>query len=286
MANSKRSVVVDPEEVRRVRNSKGWTAAILAEKTDLSLRTIQKVEGGEAVSTATARVIAHALGVPYEVLVPTAATVRPNKLRAHLVFEFDIRDTANQEQLQAFLHLLTQFLPHPESVNLKDFSIGGKSITFDTSPENAYYLLTPRSIIQDDALEFIAETAAGDEYNRGISNSASQTVAMIIRFVTSFRVLIENPARSPDSRRDETRFLETQPDASTPAPRETQTDSSTPADTPPACSRFPEYRSEPSDIDEFLRWFTEAKARPSPEREERLAVLSKLFESWMDLKRR
>lgn len=47
-----------------LRKSKGWTQEMLAEKSGLSIRTIQRMESGVDTSLDTLRLVAEALGVP------------------------------------------------------------------------------------------------------------------------------------------------------------------------------------------------------------------------------
>lgn len=189
MAKTRRSVVVRGEEVSRACDAKGWSTEELARRAGYSVRTIQKIVAGEPVRPSTASDIAATLNVPYEVLVPSPGTERPNMFRAHLILECDVREAAKSERLQSFIDLIAQFLPDPSAITLRSISLGGESLPLETSRENLVMLATSLRDIQDHALEALAGTPAGRDYFRGQISSGTEVVATLVRLVESIREL-------------------------------------------------------------------------------------------------
>lgn len=69
--------------IRAARQALGWTQNELAERADVSARTIHAVEKGTACRQATKRQILNALGVPWESrseYFPTARMVRHTQM--------------------------------------------------------------------------------------------------------------------------------------------------------------------------------------------------------------
>ena len=52
------------KKVKRFRQEKGWTQEVLAEKAELTSRTIINVENGKGINLGTLTAIADALGCP------------------------------------------------------------------------------------------------------------------------------------------------------------------------------------------------------------------------------
>ena len=74
---------IDPQIVKQLRDTKGWSQEHLAEVAGLSLRTVQRVEAEGSASAETKMALASALGIKAEELTPkhTSLSVqRPGKL--------------------------------------------------------------------------------------------------------------------------------------------------------------------------------------------------------------
>ena len=56
------------DRIRKLRTQKGWTQQELAEASGVDLRTIQRLESGQSVSSHTLKGVAAALGVSLEAL--------------------------------------------------------------------------------------------------------------------------------------------------------------------------------------------------------------------------
>lgn len=282
MAKTRRSVVVRSEEVCRARDAKGWSTEELARRAGYSVRTIQKIEAGEPVSPSTASDIAAALKVPYEVLVPSPGSERPNMFRAHLILECDVREAAQSERLQSFIDLIARFLPDPSAFRLRSLSLGGESLPLETSEENLVMLATSLRDIQDHALEAIAGTPAGRDYFRGQNSSGTEVVATLVRLVESIRELripVEPSAPqtgspSPDPVEQQSDSAESAEGSRSDAGCEGTVAGANADATKP--SPYPEYRVGTAGRIEWLKWRQEAEAYPSPEREKRLAYLDEI----------
>src|SRR5690606_29626587 len=55
---------VDGQRVKTLRLRQSWSQELLAEKAGVSMRTIQRIEGGDVASLQSLRAVAAALGVP------------------------------------------------------------------------------------------------------------------------------------------------------------------------------------------------------------------------------
>ncbi|MEW6546408.1 MAG: helix-turn-helix transcriptional regulator [Bacillota bacterium] len=69
-------VTINPRTVRYLREKRAWTQEQLAEIAKIGVRTVQRIEKGEAVSFASVKAVAEALGVDLEAL---RAKPRPTK---------------------------------------------------------------------------------------------------------------------------------------------------------------------------------------------------------------
>lgn len=282
MAKTRRSVVVRGEEVSRARNAKGWSTEELARRAGYSVRTIQKIEAGEPVSPSTASDIAAALKVPYEVLVPSPGSERPNMFRAHLILECDVREAAQSERLQSFIDLIARFLPDPSAFRLRSLSLGGESLPLETSEENLVMLATSLRDIQDHALEALAGTPAGRDYFRGQTSSGTEVVATLVRLVESIRELrIPVEPSAPQTVSPSQDPVQPSTDPAEPAAG-TRSDggcestvAAANADAPEP-SHYPEYHNSAAGFGEWAKWRQEAQAYPSPEREKRLTYLDEI----------
>ena len=59
---------VDREMVLKLRTELGWSREQLAEKAELDIKTVERVESGQGVKLATTVAVAQALGVAIETL--------------------------------------------------------------------------------------------------------------------------------------------------------------------------------------------------------------------------
>lgn len=252
----------------------------------MSKRTIEKIEASGEVLPATVHLVAEALKVPYEILVPPSMFERPNMFRAHLILECDVRDAAKSERLQTFINLIAQFLPDPSAIRLRSLALGGESLPLEMSQENLFKLMTSLSDIQDYALEAIAETPAGRDYFRGQNSSGTEVVATLVRLVESIRELripvepypltTESPPTDPvqqEAGRTEP-AARTRPDE---ACGNTIAEANADAPKPPP---YPEYHVSTAGLIEWLKWRQEAEAYPSPEREKRLTYLDEIGDQY------
>lgn len=69
-------------DVREARLARGWSQEDLAERTGLSVRTVQRIENGSRPGISSARLLAEALGIPVPEVVGDAGTTSPAADRA------------------------------------------------------------------------------------------------------------------------------------------------------------------------------------------------------------
>lgn len=102
--------------IRRLRRERGWTQADLAERTDLSLDMIGRVERGNATpSLRSLKALACALGVPPMALladdgVPAGVAMPRARRYAYLIERLESLDDA---ELDWVIGLLESALRHP-----------------------------------------------------------------------------------------------------------------------------------------------------------------------------
>ncbi len=110
-----RSEIANGPAIAALRREKGWTVADLCEKTGMTRRTIQRVQGCHPVDMATLRSVAEALGVEYQSLIlrdPVSTEPAPGPKRSlKLIFNMSAEDFDANRDLPAIIDTLRSLTP-------------------------------------------------------------------------------------------------------------------------------------------------------------------------------
>jgi transcriptional regulator with XRE-family HTH domain len=148
------------EAIKMLREAKPWVQETLAAKSDLSLRTIQKIEGGANCNACTLVAIANALGVDYsEVVIKNASgSLYKRSFSVEIKFDFLYDEFDQSEQLNTIIETLKRLISASGEMYPSVICRGSVIITFVMEQQDAILLMD--AIVEDRLKELPIEYIA------------------------------------------------------------------------------------------------------------------------------
>lgn len=277
MQKTRRSVLANGAVIQQARRAKGWRTDDLARKAGYSKRTIENAESGKRVDMSTVADIATALGIEYASLLPSEFDDVPNIVRFQFRLEADARQIESSPHLKSFLALLQQMTQSDGPVRLKAVREGSAILYLEMQEDGFLRLVSLFPEFHERAREAIARMPEGKAFFRGEEQPRGLEVEGLLEIVESVRELRLRTVEYDEPPQDD------KPSPPAITDHQSVTDETTGAEQNDEYLSYLNHLRDTVGLDATWATFDalreEARALPSPQREERLrAILSRFAE--------
>ena len=264
MAKSERAFPLNGELIRKKRLAKGWSRETLADKAEVSKKTIQNAELGKPLYPYTINQIAKQLGIDYQDALSTDV-VEDDSLTLELSFKGTAGYVAKHPHVASFLELLMKMLPTPEAIKIKVLTDGlaPNRLSLALPASSATDLFQQFPDFHEHARDIIAQSPEGRAYFRGLTHPEAEKVAHLLHLVESVRELRIQTREIQDTKEEDS-----EPTAPS---NEGRVD--------PPLNPNEQYALEFVDLGDLVGQLEAAKSLPGPEREARVAELEKQLDA-------